>query len=307
MPLYLPDNVKNCLPTDESQINASLLMTKYTIVKSPTEKEDSAKFVDRVCLGRMTSPGFSYSEIPGAQIACMRLQGRMMVNQSGGVAENANLCLHPFFGFPYIPGSAVKGCVRHYLWTLWDDAQDDTQKLEFAHNIVEIFGYSTGDHALDQWCQKNLPELVLDPKTGKQVARAGGVVFFAAQPMDKSHLEADVLTSHHPNYYTGSKESAADDEAPVPIFFPAVKSGCVFEFTVKSRAEDNGELACKALEYLKCAMAIEGAGAKTAAGYGWFEFDEPHTRIVVARPIEKATPRRKKQCGPTQRSASSGC
>lgn len=42
----------------------------------------------------------------------MELRARMVVNASGGVMENAGLCLDRFSNLPYIPGSAVKGCAR---------------------------------------------------------------------------------------------------------------------------------------------------------------------------------------------------
>ena len=36
-----------------------------------------------------------------------KLGGRLIVNQAGGILENAGLCLHRHFNAPYIPGSAV--------------------------------------------------------------------------------------------------------------------------------------------------------------------------------------------------------
>src|SRR5690606_30487951 len=40
-----------------------------------------------------------------------RLRSRLIVDMSGGVMENANVLIDRQ-GFPYIPGSAVKGCAR---------------------------------------------------------------------------------------------------------------------------------------------------------------------------------------------------
>ncbi|MBI4657937.1 MAG: hypothetical protein HY735_03650 [Verrucomicrobia bacterium] len=51
------------------------------------------------------------SSIADAGLLYAQLQSRLMVNMTGGVMENAGLCLDRF-GLPYIPGSAVKGCAR---------------------------------------------------------------------------------------------------------------------------------------------------------------------------------------------------
>jgi len=292
MPVYLPDNVKTQLPA-VTEINASLLMTKYAVVKGAGENEQSVEFVKRVCQGRSVMPQFSYTEIHGSLFVLMRLGSRMMVDQSGGVADHASLCLHPHFGFPYIPGSAVKGCTRHHVWTLWNESKDEQERKAYARDIVSIFGYPTGDDSLNAWCEKELPQSVINPKTGKRRSLAGRVVFFAAYPEDKAPLEADVLTPHHRKYYTDDAvDCATDDEAPVPVFFPAVKSGGVFEFVVRPLKTEDSGLAEKALDYLKAAMEIEGAGSKTAAGYGWFIFDEVKTNLVRER--ERLLRQRKK-------------
>jgi CRISPR-associated protein Cmr6 len=293
MPVYLPDNVKTQLPV-ATDINASLLMTKYAVVKGACENEQSAEFVKRVCQGRSKMPPFSYTEIHGSVFVLMQLGSRMMVDQSGGVADHASLCLHPHFGFPYIPGSAVKGCTRHHVWTLWDESEDEQEKKDYAQDIVAVFGYPTGDEALDKWCEVKLSEIVINPKTGKRRVLSGRVAFFAAYPEEKTTLEPDVLTPHHRKYYTDEAiEYATDDEAPVPVFFPAVKSGGVFEFVLRPLCAKDAPLAEKALNYLKSALEIEGIGGKSSAGYGWFSYDEVKTKLVRDR--EKLLRQRKEE------------
>ncbi len=47
----------------------------------------------------------------GGSVLYVQLRSRLMLNMSGGVMENAGLCLDRF-GLPFLPGSALKGCAR---------------------------------------------------------------------------------------------------------------------------------------------------------------------------------------------------
>lgn len=95
--------------------------------------------------------------------------------------------------------------------------------------------------------------------------QAGSVSFLMAIPEnDKWKLVVDVLTSHQ----------GSDTKNPVPVFFPAVETGATFRFTVAPTARTkDGDLEF-AVKYLKEALSENGVGAKTAAGYGWFEIKE---------------------------------
>ena len=286
MPVHLPRDVE--LPP-EQEINASLLLTKYAHVKTKTENDKSAEIAQRACKGKMCSGAvFHYSRIKGSKVLYMKLQDRLIIDQSGGVQENAHLCLHPHFGTPMIPGSAVKGAARHCLWERWRDAVDANDQetaLRYAAELVDLFGFPTGDDGsykeagkrkthdvnLDAWCLENLGEMVRG-KNGKEKSLAGKISFFAALPIGPAPLETDVLTCHHPEYYAPDrrKEKATDDEPPNPQFFPVVKAGATFEFVVCSTSRGSEVLADRALEILTSALELNGIGAKTGAGYGWF-------------------------------------
>ena len=274
MAQFLPKGLD--LPRYE-EINASLLITKYAEVKTEAEKEDSKKIAEYSCKGKIRSRDMMrFSSLPKAEMVAMKLMGSLIVDQSGGVQENANLCLHPHFGFPTIPGSAVKGAARHYVWEQWregiDEKKQDAAK-EKAIDLIEIFGFPTGDKKLDEWSNEHL-----DHSTDQ----AGKIAFFAAIPYGSAPLEVDVLTCHHMDYYMGNKERATDDENPNPQFFPIVKAGATFEFVVCPTQRGTEELAKKALGYLKSSLETNGIGAKTAAGYGWFEKDRTASESLRA-------------------------
>ncbi len=286
MSQFLPKGLQ--LPA-YNDINASLLITKYAEVKTEAEKEDSRKIAEYSCKGKSRSQKIlRYSSFPKAKMVAMKLGGRLIIDQSGGVQENSNLCLHPHFGFPMIPGSAIKGCARHFAWEQWREAKEE-DKMNRAKGLVEIFGFPTGDPGLDQFLE------------GTE-SSAGKITFFPAMPYGSAPLEVDVLTCHHMDYYSPNAEKAraTDDENPNPQFFPVVKAGATFEIVVAPTTRGNDSLAEKALEVLQTALEVNGIGAKTAAGYGWFEVDKSATESLLSEQDERATEQEKSSLSPLE-------
>jgi len=181
------------------------------------------------------------SYFPSSSSFEMKLMGRLIVNHAGGVIENSGLCLHKFLNYPMIPGSALKGIAGHAAWMEYEECSDKQENKELNEKIIRIFG-SFGNETSSE--------------------NAGTVAFLAAVPAkDDWKLVADVLTPHH----------NCDHKNPTPSFFVAVEKGATFRFTLKetSRAE-TGDLE-NAENWLKKGLTEGGAGAKTAAGYGWFK------------------------------------
>lgn len=202
-----------------------------------------------------------------------RLGGRLIVNQAGGILENAGLCLHRHFNAPYIPGSAVKGCARHAAWQAWEEAEEGEAKIAAAKEVAEIFGFPTGDKGLDEY---------LKEYCGYEKAQSGKVAFLAAVPETTARLAVDLVNCHHSEYYAGRRPEATDCESPIPNFFPVVEAGTRFSFTVVPCGASDA-LLDRARHFLVSAMTESGLGAKTAAGYGWFEYDEKAELERMAR------------------------
>ena len=88
------------------------------------ERRADHKELERICAcANNFGKKASLPVVSGALSFKMRLGGRMMVNQSGGIL-NAGLELHRNFGCPMIPGSALKGIARHAAWCDWKDAEE---------------------------------------------------------------------------------------------------------------------------------------------------------------------------------------
>ncbi len=213
------------------------------------------------------------------------LAGNLIVNQAGGILENAGLCLHSHFGTPYIPGSAVKGVARHAAWVEWNEEKDETKKKEIAEKIAHVFGYPTGDKELDKY---------LVAQGWKDKASSGSICFMSAIPNTVVKLVVDIVNCHHPDYYAGKVDTAYDNESPNPQVFPAVVKGVKFRFTlfpIKGRGEKYLEMA---KGWLIEAITTSGVGAKTAAGYGWFSYDPEEAKREEARRIKQEAEARQK-------------
>lgn len=253
-----------------------------------------------VCKCQETNGAAPQLDLP-ARTECVwgELRSRLAVNLAGGILENANICLHPHFGYPYLPGSAVKGLARHAAWREWNKLKGEA-KQAIARRIATVFGYPTGDDDDDG--------LDAALKAEGEKDHAGCVAFLGAFPEDKANIEVDVLTCHHAKYYSGSKPQATDDEKPNVQPFPVVQAGVTFCFPLVPLRKC-GEVEMKAAKnWLREAITVNGAGAKTAAGYGWFgdvlpqkearyrnrlEAKRVRTRLsaLVVRPITAETAR----------------
>ena len=262
----------------------SLRMTKFANIPQKGVDEDDAKkmeiglIVDNI--NKYQLPGNAWSEGFNNDARCKvftaRLGARLIVNSAGGVLENAGLCLHRNFGFPFIPGSAIKGIARHAAWCDWNDEVDDSKKKRKARAIAEVFGYRVGyptnDDSLDKYLEKTV---------GKAIKQAGKVCFFEAVPVGKAETEVDILNVHHREYYAGKADVALDNENPNLCYFPTVKAGTEFCFRILRLDDLSEETFNQVAKWLKAGLSVNGVGAKTAAGYGWFDIPEDKTDIAI--------------------------
>ncbi len=238
--------------------SASLRLEKFVRLGDNIKKAEIEAVVSKTA-GRIALP-----KPKGSISIIAKLGGRLIVNQAGGVLENAGLCIHPHCNAPYIPGSALKGCARHAAWQAWNEAECGDAKINAAKEVAAIFGYPTGERGLDEY---------LKTQCGFSNAQSGEVAFLSAVPETTARLVVDIVNCHHKEYYARKKPDATDDELPVPSFFPSVEAGARFVFTLVPRGADS-ELLARAKHWLVLALTQNGIGAKTSAGYGWFEYDE---------------------------------
>lgn len=197
-----------------------------------------------------------------ARLRTFRTAGPLTLHLARASAlENAGICLHPLYGFVYLPGSGLKGMAHAYACEVWLPAQADQGQA--WETICQVFGWAPSPWLRD-----------LARRHGARVppeSRAGSVVFHDAWPQAWPVLTVDILNNHHTEYYQKG-QPPGDWDSPVPVYFLSVPAGHTFGFALSKRRDDVAdELLCRADEWLAGALVHAGAGAKTATGYGAFQ------------------------------------
>ena len=172
---------------------------------------------------------------------------QLIVGLGSEHVQETNMTLHHVYGIPYIPGSAVKGVLRH--WWLQEFNNDEGKALQDEKFLV-LFGSQE---------------------------QRGEVQFLDAYPEEVT-FATDIMNPHYPDYYSGSKPPT-DHQNPVPINFLTVEQTTFrFAFLAKTRTPLD-ELEKRFQE----ALEMKGIGAKTAVGYGYFrDFNDQTAAITDA-------------------------
>lgn len=182
----------------------------------------------------------------GAKCRCAKVKNRLAINLGSESVLETSIALHRLFGVPFIPGSALKGLVSHFLHQY---GGKDWQKGSERHAVV--FGN-----------QDN----------------AGFITFYDALYVPNSGfngkpLYADVMTTHHPDYYGEKKVNnqilpPADWDSPNPVPFISATG----EFLIALSGPS--EWVEITFDILGFALQIEGIGAKTSSGYGRLNLED---------------------------------
>ncbi len=197
------------------------------------------------------------------------------------------------YGFPILPGSSVKGVARaRALIAIADWVNDPNLSLRQLDETLSADGETDSKERklYEEW-RKGQPEEVQKLADDFRAifgttAAAGRVVFLDAIPATKPTLELDIMNPHYPKYYSG-EEPPTDWQSPVPVYFLTVASGTEFRFAVGWRGPLDAEgqrLRDLAKEWLVAGLTELGAGAKTSAGYGYFQPPPQPAQPVTTAP-----------------------
>ena len=176
---------------------------------------------------------------------------RLLVGMGYKNALEVGLTFHHPGGFPYLPGTSVKGLCR--AWA--EEVKEADRDL-----VKKIFGTASKDEKAE---------------AGKM--EAGAVCFLDALPVQFPKLDLDLMNPHFSKWYADG-EVPGDWQQPVVIPFLAVAPDQRFRFFLVGRTAEDAEAVRKARDWLAEALTDLGAGGKTAAGYGYFEVVEPSSR-----------------------------
>jgi CRISPR type III-B/RAMP module RAMP protein Cmr6 len=194
---------------------------------------------------------------------------RLVAGFASNPALESGLHLYPLHSVPYLPGSSVRGLVRHVAegellgdlregWVGLVDPPEDTPDFETflveAERLAALLGglsvrplrpkgevdpeappAETAYSLLKRWSQSQ----GLSPELRTRLAalvdgHTGGMVAFYDAPPDPGQeglLQVDILNPHYPEYYKSAGESPpSDDQNPNPVYFLAVRPGARFTF-----------------------------------------------------------------------------
>lgn len=250
------------------KVNPALIYEKYflwgfnkdgsTNALNNSSREDNAKksHLNKIiqCKLPLKSDQYRYlnnrkNSLPRTISFFLNTKTKVLINHgSESILENS-ISIHPYYGFPIIPGSAIKGITRHYC----EEYRNMTENL-----ITKLFGNFPSDKKFQE----------------------GSIIFLDAWPskIKKGNLEdffeLDVFTPHYQNYYQ-KKEYPSDDLNPIPVYFLAMKKGIEFEFAISPSLRYSSEIEKVDLQNMKkliiSALKTYGIGAKTGSSYGYFE------------------------------------
>jgi CRISPR-associated protein Cmr6 len=164
---------------------------------------------------------------------------RLVIGLGRESAFETGLTLDRIYGFPYMPGSALKGMTRAYADSLAEEGKADRTRIE------TLFG--------------------------KQES-SGDAIFFDAIPVTPPRLKLDVMNPHYPDYYRpGDRKPPAGWQSPVPVYFITVEAGTQFLFGVGARRHGDTS---QTRQWLRDALRQMGIGGKTTSGYGYWQVND---------------------------------
>jgi CRISPR-associated protein Cmr6 len=239
---------------------------------------------------------------------------RLVVGLGSESTLETSITLHPHYGFPYIPGSAVKGLCRtvaiYDLASKWgvpilDNDQASSggcTPLGCLDNFLEV-PETPENIPVDAWKQlqeitwKFKPEATLLNKSFSEIhedplyaqarkifgwqGSTGDVIFHDSPPAESPKMVVEIMNPHFPAYYeermtpNGMPIPPQDDQDPNPIPFLVVEKGSKFIFTISARTTKGDIVLDKAWEWLIFGLSNLGIGGKTSSSFGIFGRPSP--------------------------------
>ena len=213
---------------DDKQAKAELIQK---IVKIPAPKKDSLYALAFTRWVQATSDTGRFATLAAG------ISGRLYTGLNSAGALETGISTSHTYGMPLIAGSSVKGIARSHAESLG---------LDKAHLTV-LFGDDSDSGSL----------------------KAGALVWHDAWfvPANTPPFAAEIITTHHQDYYNGKQLEADEMESPIPNQQIATQGS--FYFVIES-APGAQAWATYAQNLLFQALQTQGAGSKTASGYGYF-------------------------------------
>lgn len=239
----------------------------------------------------------------GDRLAELTLASRLLIGHGNVSAGGVGLTVHHTWGIPYIPGSALKGLVAHYVDATygpadpckqsWEQQGDERTRADYQGVTWEDRRIARGPGAVyralfgapDAQEDEAMRAQGLDAGAAEGLVRFHDALYVPGSLTSNMPFAADVLTVHQKGYYDSAGSSAPNDyDSPNPVAFLTVRPKCRLLLALSGPSEWT-ELAAR---LLKDALEHWGVGGKTAAGYGFGTVGEWKAPPPRRSPIEQA-------------------
>ncbi len=300
------DRLKRIFPS-VSDAHAGLLMQRGLAHWEENEKSIKADLVNKIAsvtpselyllaFNRWLDATHEEGNNTFASVAA-RLDGRLFTGLSLGGTLETGATTHHTYGMPLLAGSSIKGAVRSYTEHLFAERNEDgmlqfeqsdnTNKIiiqEQKRQILDVlFGTDSDD---DDDSQGDAGYLIWHDAWWIPMVNDQGSLLIG----DKyKPFVGDIVTVHHPKYYSRELNAALDMENPVPNQQIAIQGA--FYFVI----EGDPKWVHFARELLKETIKNVGLGSKGSSGYGYFVLDDNlsndiEKRFEMGRPIDTSDP-----------------
>lgn len=222
----------------------------------------------------------------GDRVIELQLASRLLVGHGNSSAIDVGLSVHHTWGVPFIPGSALKGLVAHYVEANYgpsDPSKAPWDQLGPERERALYQGVTWNGSRIERGPGEiyralfGAPDASTDDAMQEHELRAGatpGLVTFhdALYVPDSTEnnqpFAADVLTVHQKDYYDSSGGHAPSDyDSPNPVAFVTIRPKTRMLFALSGLPEWTS----LAEKLLRDALEHWGVGGKTSAGYGRIE------------------------------------
>lgn len=288
------DRLKRIFPS-VSDAHAGLLMQRGLAHWEENEKSIKADLVNKIAsvtpselyllaFNRWLDATHEEGNNTFASVAA-RLDGRLFTGLSLGGTLETGATTHHTYGMPLLAGSSIKGAVRSYTEHLFAERNEDgmlqfeqsdnTNKIiiqEQKRQILDVlFGTDSDD---DDDSQGDAGYLIWHDAWWIPMVNDQGSLLIG----DKyKPFVGDIVTVHHPKYYSRELNAALDMENPVPNQQISIQGA--FYFVI----EGDPKWVHFARELLKDTIENVGLGSKGSSGYGYFTLDESLNNDIAKR------------------------
>ena len=185
--------------------------------------------------------------------------GRMVIGLGKASVLEIGIHLHHHLGFPYIPGSSLKGVCAHYCSKVWGD-----KDASFKSTMVKDEKKSGENH-----------QFLFGDTT---VAGAIGFEDAWWVPLPQGPFHMDVITPHHKDWQDDGKAAPTDYDSPTPVSFLSFSGSFHFCITWQGQNATNESDENEIKNWLNLAWKLlvealtdHGVGGKISSGYGTFD------------------------------------